>query len=419
MPNLHTIAFALSLCMIFVIPWEGVVRFPGLGTGAKLVGFGTAAFWFLAVLGARRFRRPNAIHAVLCLFVLWNGVSVVWSTNPGRSAGHVFTWVQVFFLTCILWDLYTTRAKVLAGLQAYVLGTCVALASALSNFLAGETFYSHFQRYSAGETNPDGFGFIIALAIPVAWYLAVSVRGLPMGRLLGIVNYAFVPMALLGIALSGTRTALIAAVPGMCFGLASLGRLRLSTRIAIAAFVSLAAGLVLTSIQQERAFQRLGSTGTELAEGDLNDRTRLWREGLVSYLEQPVLGVGSNMYRSVNSQHKVAHNSFISVLVELGLVGFALFGAILSIAVLQACSQPRCDRGLWLSLLLVWAIGASTLTWEYRKTTWLFFGLLNASAAMNRRWEVLPTRQPSPAADFLPGVALSRNMAGRSGGPLF
>jgi hypothetical protein len=34
--------------------------------------------------------------------------------------------------------------------------------------------------------------------------------------------------------------------------------------------------------------------------------------------------------------------------------------------------------------LAVWAIGASTLTWEHRKTTWLFMTLIIAAGALRR-----------------------------------
>jgi len=94
------------------------------------------------------------------------------------------------------------------------------------------------------------------------------------------------------------------------------------------------------------------------------------------------------MYRSVNRRHKVAHNSFLSVLVEVGLIGFVLFGIILTIAIVKAWNHPKWDKSFWLSLLLVWAIGASSLTWEHRKVTWLFLSLVVASAALtSRRYE--------------------------------
>jgi O-antigen ligase len=390
---MRTITYALSLVFIFMLPWEGAVNFPGLGgkasnTIAGLMGLGVAAFWFATIVITGRLRKPGLIHIVFLLFVLWNVVSTFWSTNPGRAVAHARTWAQLLVMTLILWDLYTTRTAVLAGLQAYVLGAYVAFGSAAANYLSGKVFYTYYDRFSSGDTNPDGFGFILALGIPIAWHLAASTNAAQMGRLLKLVNYAYIPVAFLGISLSGTRTALIAAIPAMAFGLASLSHLRLWARIAIFILLTSAILILLPHVQTLRSFQRFSTIGTELTQGDLNNRTNNWREGLATFVEHPLKGVGSGMYRSVNSLGKVAHNSYISVLVELGLIGFVLFGSILMIAVNQAWSHPsKWDKSFWLSLLVVWAIGASTLTWEYRKTTWLFLSLIVASAALIKHRE--------------------------------
>jgi O-antigen ligase len=383
---MRKIAFALSLIAIFMIPWEGMIRLPGLGNGSKVMGFVVAAFWMATVLFTGRLRRPVAFQIAAGVFVLWNAVSVFWSTDPNRSMAHVLTWAQLVVLAFILWDLYTTRAAVLAGLQAYVLGAYVAVGGAVFNFLFGSPFYTPFQRFSPGDTNPDGFGFIVTLGIPVAWYLAGSKNSTQRSHLWKLFNYSYIPAAFLGLALSGTRTAMIAAIPGMAFGLASITRLRLSARVAILLFLSAAVLILLPEVQPLRSFQRLGTTVGELTEGDLNNRTNNWRQGLASFTEHPFIGVGSNMYRSVNTLGKVAHNSFISVLVEVGLIGFVLFGIVMMIAITQAWGQPKWDARFWLTILLVWAIGASALSWEYRKPTWLFLSLLVASAALaNRR----------------------------------
>ena len=45
-----------------------------------------------------------------------------------------------------------------------------------------------------------------------------------------------------------------------------------------------------------------------------------------------------------------------------------------------------------MTVLLVWAIGASTLTWEHRKTTWLFLTFIVAAAAAGPPPTVLPDR---------------------------
>jgi O-antigen ligase len=380
---LRTIAFGLSLAFIFIVPWEGVIEYPSLGSGAKMIGFLLAAVWVLSVILTGRLRRPGPFQIMACLFVLWNAVSVFWSHDPTDTAGHVVRLVQLLIMVFILWDLYTTRAALLAGLQVFILGEFVAIGSALTYFMSGEAFYSTYQRFSPSEqSNPDGFGVILALGLPLAWYLASSKNTFKMSPVLKFVNYAFIPAAFLGITLSGTRTALIASIVGVVFGLASLTRIRRATRIAIFLFLVAAFLFLLPQVQTLKSFQRFGTTASELTEGNLNHRTITWALGFATFEEHPLLGIGSNQFLAI-SGGRMAHNTFLSVLVELGLVGFALFGIILTIAAIQALRQPtKWDTSFWLTVLLTWAICASSLTYEHRKATWLFLSLVVASAAV-------------------------------------
>jgi len=382
---MRTIAFTLSLVFIFTIPWEGVIELPGLGTASKLIGFAVAVCWLATIVITDRVRKAGPFHIMVCLFVLWNAVSVFWSADPETTVVHVVRWVQLLVMVFILWDLYTTRAALLTGLQAFILGEYVAIGIAVANYFAGNVFYTHYQRFSpAAQSNPDDFGFIVVLGIPVAFYLAASANTTRMSGLLKFVNYAYIPAAFVGLALSGTRTALIAALPGMAFGLAALTRLRLSARVAVLLLLTSAAFILLPYVQPLRSFQRLGTTYAEVTKGDLNNRMNNWREGLAAFEEHPLIGVGGGMYSSVNSLGKIAHNSFVSVLVELGLIGFALFGIILTFAIISAWSQPKWNASFWLTTLLAWAIGASALTYEHRKATWLFLTFVIASAALTR-----------------------------------
>jgi O-antigen ligase len=180
----------------------------------------------------------------------------------------------------------------------------------------------------------------------------------------------------------------------MAFGLASLTRLRLAARVAIFVLLASIILFLLPYVQTLESFQRLGTTGTELTSGDLNNRTNNWSEGFASFFEHPLLGVGSNMYRSINSlsktaEGKVSHNSYLSVLVELGLIGFVIFAIILGIAFTQAWHQPKWQSWFWLTVLTVWSLGAFTLTWEARKSTWLFLSFVVVSAAITNRKKAL------------------------------
>ena len=379
---MRRITFWLSLALIFSIPWETVVENPILGSASRIIGLFVAGAWIATIIMTGKIRKPNLFHAVVVLFVTWNALSAFWSQNVERTVSHLVTWSQLLILAYILWDQYKTRQSLMTGLQMYVLGAYVVVGNAVSNYLSGKTYY--YERFSAAGTNPDDLGVVLALGIPVAWYLVAHNDHHKLSRWLKWINYAYVAAALFGIALSGTRTALIAAGPGLVYGLTSLTRLKPAAKIAIFLLLMVGAYILIPYIPQA-SFERLGSTLNELSKGDLNGRLALWSEGLTSFSEHPLLGVGSNMYRSVNSLSKVAHNSFLSVLVELGIVGFTLFAVILGIVVIQALRQSKWEASFWLFMLASWTIGAFTLTWEYRKPTWLFLSLIIVSSAISRQ----------------------------------
>ena len=384
---MRNIAFKISLVFIFLIPWEGV-QLPGLGTITRLFGFVMAGFWLATVVITKQLRKPGPFHIMVCIFVLWAALSIFWSENPNRTLGHVKTWLQLLMFVFVLWDLYTTKTAIFAGLQAFILGEYIGVGMTIYNYFTGNAYYTHYQRFSPSPTtNPDGFGIMVALGISIAWYIASSESTTKWGRILKFINYAYIPVAFIGITLSGTRTAMIASIPAIAFGLASLTRLRLAARIVIFLLLTWAVLILLPRFQELRSFQRFSTTVPELTQGDLNGRTEKWSDGLDSFIEHPLLGVGSNMYRSVTRQGNVAHNAFISVLVELGLIGFMLFGLILTIAFIQAWKQPKWESSFWITLLITWVIAVSSLSYEDRRATWLFLGMIVASAALTRQRE--------------------------------
>jgi len=378
---MRTLAYGLLLLLIFTIPWETVIEHPTLGSASRLIGVAAAASWVLAVLATRRIRRPSAFHVAMATFVVWNAITIFWTGNVDRTVEHLATWAQLCIMTFMFWDLCTTRASILAGLQMFVLGGYVIAANTVVNYLSGAAFYT--DRYSATGTSPDDVGAVLALAMPAAWFLAMSGRSQRGAKLVKSMNYLYIPAAFMGIALSATRLALIAALPGTIFGLASLWRLKPSARIGLAV-VSVVGIVALLPLVPEASIERLGSTRTEISGGDLNGRLELWSEGLESFAAHPLLGIGSNTYRSVNTEGKVAHNSFISILIELGGIGLLLFAFVLALAGSASWRHPTWERWLWISMLASWAIAAMTLTWEYRKPTWLVLGLVVASATVVR-----------------------------------
>ena len=133
-----------------------------------------------------------------------------------------------------------------------------------------------------------------------------------------------------------------------------------------------AAPLIVNTIST--SLERLSSTATEVASGTLNERADIWDAGLALFEDNTLLGVGAGAFENAVTpyagQPKIAHNTYISVLVELGPVGLLLFVACLLTAALPLLRLADPERIILLVLLLTLAVGLIPLTWEVRKATW-------------------------------------------------
>ena len=389
---MRTIAYWLSLVLIFMIPWENVNSLGSTeATWARAVGLLVGAFWVFTVIVTGEFRNPHPFHLAVYLFLLWNVISAFWSVDVDRTVDRIQTYLQLAVLVFILWDLYTTPAALKAGLQAYVLGAYVAIGSTVANYLAGAQ--ESYLRYSATGFNANDLGLTLALGIPVAWYLALSECDSKKDQLLRLVNYAYLPAATLAILLTASRGSLVAAIPGYFYVIASLPRLKLLPRVFV--FVALVGALfALQPLVPQATLQRLATTGTQIAEADLGGRVDIWAQGLAVFSEHPLFGIGSGAFRAAVKSGKTPHNSFISVLVDVGMIGLVLFVVILAMAVSPIMRQPKWISRFWLSVLLVLALGNFVHNWEAEKPTWLFLGLVIVSASQSvQRDESLPVSE--------------------------
>lgn len=115
------------------------------------------------------------------------------------------------------------------------------------------------------------------------------------------------------------------------------------------------------------------------------------------FLQHPIVGVGSGGFRYATELGKAPHNTFLSVLVDLGVIGFSLLAAILAITISNALHQPKQESRLWLTVLMILVLGAMVHNAEGKKVVWLFLTMVTASAnlpnhhAVSRRHSGLAT----------------------------
>lgn len=373
----------LLLTLIFMVPWEDAVTIGAWGSLARLIGIAVAGLWAMTALAKGRLRRFHPFHASLLLFVLWNMLSVFWSPDLVVTQRRIVTYIQLCLLALILWDLFTTQDALRAGLQAYVLGAWVCVFSSIANYLAGvETGPYSGGRYAATGVNAVELAVNLALALPLAWHLAVAVQSDSILHRIGrLVNFAYLPAASFAIVLTGSRTSLFAVMPTAFYILWSSRRLKLISRILILV-VLVAIALALQSYLPQSALDRLGTVGTSIASADLGGRVNLWRKAMALFFSHPLVGIGSGGFSSTIIVGTWVHNTFLSVITETGMVGFELFAVMLAIVTYQVFRQPKESSILWGCVLLVWTMGALSLSWEFRKPTWLFLSLIVISASL-------------------------------------
>ena len=365
--------------VVFAIPWENVVILPGVGTITRLLGMVAVGVGICVILVRGRLRKPNAFHWFALAFLLYGCASLYWTIDRQESAMRVWKNLQIIALLWLIWEATSTPKRRAGLMQAYVLGAWVTVYQTYEMFRAGIGRVGG-TRFAASENfNPNDMGFLLVLALPLAWHLSLTHRNLWLRWL----NRLFIPAGLFTISLTGSRSGLILACLTLCIVPWSLPQLNFRLKMVTAAILTAGVVLALT-YAPERTIARLSTTGSELTEGDLNDRTEIWRAGMEVLPEYMLVGSGAGTYSravrfSLGVDHS-AHNTYVSVVVEQGLVGLVLLLVLFAISFHHARLAPPAERKLLLVLWLTLFVGLTPRAWEDKKVTWLVFGLLNAGA---------------------------------------
>jgi O-antigen ligase len=340
------------------------------------------------------------------MFAAWNAMSVMWSVDVPTSFQQGLTYLQLAVLVYLIWDTIRTHEQLRAAMQAYVLGAWVTVIRLLADSLPGGAEYQ--ARFTTGSFEVNSLALVLGLGIPFAWYLAVGTQR-DRTRFLVAADLVYIPAAVVAVLLTGSRSALVSLLPGLVYVFVWLMRLGASRRL-VAVTVLVAGGVFLStqSLVPERTFERLSTTGAAVTGGDFGGRLGTWRLAYATFADHPLTGIGSGAFRT-DGTDKAAHNVALRFLVEIGLVGFTLFAAIVIVAVLDARRQRRALVGLWISLLLMWGIGAAVHNFEDRKQTWLVFSLVTVGAGLSvpgaRSRALGPgSRVPSAAGNSLGGL---------------
>jgi len=295
---------------------------PGGATLTKLVGLMAAAALLGAGLVERRLVTPPRSALWWTAFFGWAAISAVWALEPRLVVEwlpRALTFFALYlvsasfkpspkelFWVCVL----TVLGGALAGVLTYTLG-----------FDPGATSNAARARLTLGdmESNPNALGRMLLLPLALAVAGFTELRGTARKA----ITAGCICLISIGIYLCMSRAAIVA-----MFTMLSvlLYRLRAS-RYGIAAMVLL---VLITLAMPSTFYQRVGS----VASGEDSTgagRTAIWATSLRALSDFAVLGAGLNNFARVYEgyvgsavAYKGAHNIYLLVLVELGIVGLGL-----------------------------------------------------------------------------------------------
>jgi O-antigen ligase len=254
-------------------------------------------------------------------------------------------------------------------------------------------------RYAAGGVDANDLAMTLALGLPMAWYLKLTWhRPLPQWICL-----AYLPIGLVALGLTGSRGGMIATVVALTIVPFTLSRLSPARLVGGIVLLVVSAWLVVT-FTPETLVERLATTEHEVEGGRFGGRFKLWAAGLKVFVERPFLGWGTSSFKPaitplLGPMAQVAHNSFISVLVEQGIIGLLLYLAMFIAVFRSIVTLPLLEKRFALILMATVVVAMLPLTWEDRKSVWFTLAiLLGLSKAGITAW-----RRPAVARTWMPG----------------
>jgi O-antigen ligase len=373
---MRKVAFLLLWLYVFTIPWENSTNYgDGIGSATRIMGLVSMLGGITAVVIAGSVRRIVLFHIFLALLQSLIVASFFWSVDPEATVKTIRTFINVIWVVWLLWEFAPDESSQRWIMLAYITGSYV---SAFNTFLEMHrgTFHKSMERVTAIGWNPNGLAVVLALGIPMACYLGLDSQSLRWVRALVLPYLIVAPVA---IALNASRGGSIAAIFALSALPLMLFRKGIGVKVMTVALAIAAVG-VATAVVPDAAWQRLSTTSTEASRGNLNGRTKVWAAGVRAIEENPLVGVGSGAFERAASVNYTAHNSFISIFAELGLIGFLIFASLIVLCLCALWQMDPAASRLWWPMMLCLLTASCVGTWEARRPTWLVLGLLIAQA---------------------------------------
>ncbi len=372
--------YFLSLILLATLPFQFTLSFNGLGDIplARLLSMGIIFSFSAHALIRQSWRLPAPLFTGALLSVLGLALtSIGWTLRPDlalpkiaflfnllplifvwhdmwrQSAAHCITCIQVF-----LWSA-TSAAVVAVGifLTQFIFGVSVVfhtLVDRVLPFFLGQELATLVASYPSLLVNIDGATVLRATAFFPDPHVASYFFGLAgflafgLARMTGQQRYVWCAAGLfLADILTFSRGGYVGLLAGMIV-YAGLSFSAFNHQQKVRVGWVLMALLIGLSVFGQPVLSRF-ATSFSVTDTSSTERLALWREALPTIAEHPILGVGLGNYLSsarplyTPGTPFYAHNLYLDIALEMGLIGLAMFLLLFLSAFMRLIRVRRSD----------------------------------------------------------------------------
>jgi len=361
-PLARRVADMFLVVTVAALPLSTTAMEAGLLALAALTLFGVFAGWSVVC------RTP--LDAALAILGTTFVISTLASGHPFEASGWLGRWVVLaYFLT--YWWLRDARHAVRLVHVLVGAGALAAVYGILQHFTGADWYRSLLGRptfvhpRNAGSQGYAVVGFFRnyltyahAMLFPLAWAAALAVRG-------SVAGIVAAPLLVVAIVFSTARGAWLAALAGGTI-LAMVARRRATLLMLGALAAAACLAFALAPDLRRQATEMFATTGENAA------RIEIYRANLDIVHERPIFGVGFGRYQRAAppyyvahpeaDRHSHAHNDYLQIAAEAGLVGLAAFSLLYATALRKGWAAIR--RAATPEVWAV-AVGAWIATWAF------------------------------------------------------
>jgi len=387
---------------------------------AVIGGLALSLAWSL-VQGDERARELGPVAIPVAAFVVWTGLSMVWTVDVRRGAIFLGAFVVPFGLLAIGFARLPWRGRWLTWLWGGLVATALAYAAVGGyQWLTRDVFwnpsvkvfnaYAPFFRVNSVFWDPSVYGRYLCVAI-LASLAGILLGGVRSWRVAGL--YGVVVVTWLGLLISFSQSSFVALAAGIVVAVAvAWGRRAMFGLVALGA----ATAVVLLAVPQIR--HELVGKSRSGVNRITSGRANLVGQGVRIALDHPVAGVGAGGF-SREYAHRLgipgkdpkrvaSHTMPVTVAAEEGIVGLGLLawlGVAACLVTLRGLGRGFTSRVSLAAGVVLVAIGVHSLFYAAffeDPMTWALLGLVGLVSRVPKKGappppQVAPAQVPEPA----------------------